>query len=702
MSVIGLAVIVGGLFLLADRFGGSFTGANTINGTPVSGSPNPVDPSRLRSPRDAAQAWTDLWNAGDYTNMYEILSTPAKQRITLDDFVKRYKGIDQEVGQTSIRVTLGESPKDSDSVPIRVSRDSAKAGTLDEDNTIPTVKEGKVYRVGWTPSLIFAGLGDGFVRWNPDVPQRGRILDRKGRPLANLGMISKVGVVPGQITDEPAMLAKLSQLLQMPQDVIKAKYANGQPDWFMPIRNFPDQMDPNVLNELNGLPGVSVQKFPDRVYPAGTGAAHVVGYLSQVTAEELPDLSKRGYASGDVIGRSGIEAWGEKYLGGKRGGHLVIVGPDGAVRKTLADVKSEQSADITLTIDLDVQTAADKALGDKTGTVVVLDPTNGAVLAMVSHPTFDPNQFILGQTDESWAKLNDAQAQPLENRATQFGYPTGSTFKVVTATAGMESLGLTAESTIPCPASFSLPGSNQTWHDWSTNGQGTLTLHNALVQSCNTVFYQIGTDLDTKDPLLLPNTARGFGFGSPTGLPELPEIAGTVPDPDWKLKTVNDHWARGDAVNLAIGQGFFLATPLQLADAYAAIANGGTLWQPYLVQEVTALDGSKPYVAQPKERGKLPATPEHLTAIRSALKDVISAPNGTAVQAYSGEAFPVAGKTGTAESSQTDPHSWFAAFSPVDGARLTTVAMVEHGGEGSQAAAPVTRQVIDAFYAANP
>lgn len=702
MTVVGLVVVVGGLFLLADRFGGSFTGTNTVAGTPVAGSPQPIDVSKLRSPHDAAQAWVNLWNAGNYAGLYSLLSTPAKQRITQDDFVKRYQGIDQEVGQTSIHVTIGTAPKDSNSIPIHVSRDSGKVGTLQEDNTVPTVKEGSSYRVDWTPSLIFADLGDGFVRWIPDVPTRGRILDRKGRPLANLGMISKVGVIPGQIKDEPAMLDKLSQILQMPQDQIKAKYANGQPDWFMPIRNFPDQMDAGMMDQLGAIPGVAVQKFPDRVYPAGPVAAQVVGYLSQVTADELPTLSKQGYASGDVIGRSGIEAWGEKYLGGKRGGHLVIVGSDGATRKTLAEVKSEQADDITLTIDLDIQTAADKALGDKTGAVVVLDPTSGAVLAMVSHPTFDPNQFILGQTDEPWAKLNDAQAQPLLNRATQSGYPTGSTFKVVTMTAALESLGMTPDTTIPCPASFSLPGSSQSWHDWSTNGQGTLTLHNALVQSCDTVFYQVGADLDAKDPTILPNTARGFGFGSPTGLPELPEIAGTVPDPDWKLKTINDHWARGDAVNLAIGQGYFLATPLQLADAYAAIANGGTLWQPYLVQDVTALDGSKPYVAQPKERGKLPATPEHLAAIRSALHDVISAPNGTAVEPYSGEAHPVAGKTGTAESSQVDPHSWFAAFTPVDGAKLAEVAMVEHGGEGSQAAAPVTRQVIDAYYAANP
>jgi penicillin-binding protein 2 len=470
----------------------------------------------------------------------------------------------------------------------------------------------------------------------------------------------------------------------------------------MPLRNFPDQMDPNLLQQLTAIPGVVVQKWPDRVYPAGPAAAHVVGYLSQVTADELPEKSKLGYGPGDMIGRAGIEAWGEKYLSGKRGGRLTIVGPDGAERKTIGQVKSEPAADIVLTIDLDVQNAAAQALGDKVGSVVVLDPSNGAVLAMVSNPTFDPNQFILGISDDTWAQFNDPEKRPLTNRATQMGYATGSTFKVVTMTAGMEQLGLTEQSPVDCPATFSLPGNSQVWRDWTPNGQGRLTLRNALVQSCNTVFYKIGADLDTKDPTLLPKTAEGFGFGQPTGIPELPEISGIVPSPDWKLETVRDHWARGDAVNLAIGQGYFTATPLQVADVYAAIANGGTLWQPYVVQEVKALDGSKPYQAQPKERGKLPLTPEHLNVIRSALKDVVSASNGTAVPAFKGEAKPVAGKTGTAENGQGDAHAWFAGYSPIDDPKMTGVALVEHGKEGSSVAAPIIRTVIDAYWTANP
>lgn len=709
ISLLGLTVVVLGVFLLADRLGGRMLGADTTPASQLTASPSP-SVANLSTPRDVAAAFVNAWNADNYSRMYDLLSTGAKANISRDDFVKRYEGIAEEIGQASIQVTLGDASQGALRVPMRVVRQSSKVGKLEEDNTIPIVQDPEQgYRVDWTPSLIFADLGDGFVRWIPDMPQRGRILDRKGRPLANLGSIAKVGVVPGQIKDEQAMLQKLSQLLAMPADLIKQKYQSGQPDWFMPIANLPFPLDGKLQQELAGIPGVEVQQWPDRVYPAGPAAAQIVGYLSQVTAEELPKLSKEGYSTGDMIGRAGLEAWGEQYLRGKPGGRLVIVGPDGTERKVLGDVKVQPADDIITTIDLDVQMAADKALGDKAGSVVVLDPNTGAILAMVSHPSFDPNKFILGMSQQDWAQVNNQQTQPLLNRATQMAYPTGSTFKVVTTTAAMTQLGMTPQTTIPCPGSFSLPGSTQVWRDWSLTGQGTLTLHNALVQSCDTVMYQIGADLDKKDPNLLPNMAKAFGFGSPTGIPELPEVAGVVPDPQWKLKTLNDYWARGDAVNLAIGQGYFLATPLQLADAYAAIANGGTLWQPYLVQEVVGLNGAKVYTHQPKERGKLPASAAQLAAIRSALKDVVNAPNGTAAgfsrtKPFQGDPYQsqIAGKTGTAESGQAQPHAWFTAFSPVDGAKLAVVAMVEYGGEGGDVAAPIDRQVIDAYYAANP
>lgn len=739
VSVLGLLIVVLGLFLVASHLGSTAASrtkttqaTQVANGVAPAGSPGStsaasagraaspasasgsptVNPNTLRTPLEVAKAYVQLWNSGDYAQMYPLISTVAQSTISDQNFAGRYQGIEQEVGQTAIKVTINNgTPSDATHVPIHVVRQSAKVGQLEEDNLIPLVNDGGNWRVDWTPSLIFADLGNGFVRWKPDVPQRGRILDRKGRPLAHLGSISKVGIVPGQIKDEAALLQQLSDILGLSQDQIKAKYAGGQPDWFMPVKNYPDPLDPAMAQKLAAIPGVVVQKWPDRVYPLGPAAAQVVGYLSQVTADELPTLSKKGYSAGDMIGRAGIESWGEQYLAGKRGGRLVIVGPDGNERKTLGEVKSEPSQDITLTIDLDLQNAAFQALGSQPGSIVVLDPTNGAVLAMVSNPSFDPNQFILGISDQQWAAINDQQAKPLTNRATQIAYPIGSTFKIVTTIAGMNDLGLTMQNQIPCPATFSLPNAPTVWHDWSANGQGTLTLRNALIQSCDTVMYKIGADLDKKDQMALPNAARAFGFGSDTGIPELPEVPGVVPDPNWKLSATGDYWSTGDAVNLAIGQGYFLATPLQLADAYAALANGGTLWQPFVVQDAHKLDGTKTYTAQPKERGKLPASADQLAQIRDALGQVTTAPNGTAAglsstKPFQGETHPVAGKTGTAESGQPNPHAWFAAFSPVEGAKLATVTMVEyasqHGGEGGDVAAPLARKVIDAYYAAYP
>ncbi len=729
----GLMIVVLALFLVADHLGrtsnlgiggsgspvasngGGTTATSTSSGNQTatsanqaSASPSAINTSTLHNPKDVAEAYVKLWSSSDFSDMYQLLSTTSQQVINQKDFVDRYNGIDTEVGETSLVATVtGNGSGDNNSrIPIHVVWQTGKVGEIQEDNVVTLVQDNGAWRVDWTPSMIFADLGDGFVHWIPDVPQRGRILDRKGRPLAALGTITKVGVQPGQIKDEASMLQKLSELLGMPQDQIKALYSSGQPDWFMPIRSYPDNMDPNLLAQFQAIPGVVIQKWPDRVYPAGPAAAQVVGYLSEVTADELKTLGKDGFGPGDRIGRAGLEAWGEKYLAGKRGGRIVITGPDGTERKTIKEIKSEPADDIVTTIDLDVQLSAAQSLGDKWGSVVVIDPANGGILAMVSNPTFDPNQFILGMSDQQWTDLNDQTKRPLENRATQQAYPIGSTFKVVTMTAGMQSLGLTPQSTFNCPASFSLPNNNQVWHDWSANGQGTLTLHNALVQSCDTVFYQIAEQLDKKDSNILPDAAKAFGFGSETGLPELPETAGTVPDPTWKLQAINDYWARGDAINLSIGQGYFLATPLQVADAYAAIANGGTLWQPYLVQEVKSIDGKAVYTAQPKERGKLPATAEQLAAIRSALAQVTTAPNGTAAglsvaKPFAGETHSVAGKTGTAESDTKDPHAWFAAFSPAEGAKVAAVAMVEHGGEGGDVAAPIARQVIDAFYSAN-
>ena len=465
----GLMIVILALFLVADHLGKSGNLGIGSSSSPVAGSsgsgsgtatsaskaaasPTSVDTAALRSPQEVADAYVKLWSSSNYSGMYQLLSTTSKQVIKESDFVGRYTGIADEVGQQSLTATVTNTSGNSTRIPIHVVWQSGKVGEIQEDNVLTVVQDGGTWRVDWTPSMIFTDLGDGFVRWIPDVPQRGRILDRKGRPLAALGTITKVGVEPGQIKDEASMLQQLSKLLDMPQDQIKALYASGQPDWFMPIRSYPDNMDPNLLKQFQAIPGVVLQKWPDRVYPAGPATAQIVGYLSEVTSDELKTMSKQGYGPGDRIGRAGLEAWGEKYLAGTRGGRLVIVGPDGSERKTIKEIKSAPADDIVTTIDLDVQLAAAQALGDKWGSVVVIDPATGGILAMVSNPTYDPNQFILGMSSQQWTDLNDPTKRPLENRATQVAYPIGSTFKVVTMTAGMQSLGLTEQSTFNCPA----------------------------------------------------------------------------------------------------------------------------------------------------------------------------------------------------------------------------------------------------------
>lgn len=666
--------------------------------------PTPVPPGLLSAPKRAAEVYVEAWSAGAYNQMYDLITASAQEQITREDFIARYEGIALEAGIISLDARIVSGQDDDRIFSVKVDFDSSRIGEFSDENQIPVSRDGDEFRVDWSPSLIFAGLGDGFVRWMSDPLERGRILDRKGRPLAETGFISRVGIIPGQITNESELLSRLSQLLEMEQETIKARYEAGEANWFMPVKDYPDDMDQGLVDQLGAIPGVVVQKWPARVYPLGAAAAHITGYLSEITAEELPELSKKGYAAGDMIGRGGVEAFAEEWLAGKRGGTLSLVQRDGTLIRVLGEVQPEPSNDVVLTIDIDLQVATDDAIGDEVGAAVVMDPWTGQVLAMASRPTFDPNQFILGLSGEEWARLNDPATRPLVNRATTEVYPTGSTFKVVTAAAGIANLGYTADTWFNCPGTFSLPGADQVWRDWIPGGQGEMNLHTAIYRSCNTVFYQIGQALDEADEMFLPNMARAFGFGALTGIDALYEVPGIVPDPDWKQEVIGDAWARGDAVNFAIGQGFFAATPLQLTRAYAALTNGGTLYEPYLIMDVVTQQGDVVYKGEPTEAGKLPLTADQVRIITDGMYDVIHAGNGTAVSAFAGASYSVSGKTGTAETGREGEaaHGTFGSFAPSDNPRITVAALIEHGVAGSQSAAPVARRIYDKYFELYP
>lgn len=671
--------------------------------------PSPTSAPTAVPPETVAATYVERWSAGNYNELYDLLSTDAQQMITRDEFIARYDAIAERAGLTTLTATVDGEPNLQREVPIRVEMTSEIVGEFVELNRLPMVRDGGDWKVAWTPSLIFKDLGaDGCVDVGFEQTKRGSILDRDGDPLAFDGDIQRVVVVPGHITDEPRLLRELSELTGMSEAEVKEKYEGRAPEQWWPIQDFPAEREGELLNALNNLAGAGVRAETARIYPMGDKAAHITGYVSPATAEQL--AADPTLVAGQVIGQAGIEAGADDVLTGEPGGRLVVVQCETrAERATIADRPPVPAKDLVLTIDRALQettVASLKKEGDVRGSAVLLDPRSGAVLALASVPSFDPNGFVVGFSDKDLRALGSETRKPLLNRAAQAAYPTGSIFKAITFSAAMKHLGYTADTVIDCPATFSVEGSRQVWEDWTVASgigpQGPLTLHQALVNSCNTVFYQLGRDLDDADDTFLPDMTKAFGLGAPTNIPYLPEVGGIVPDPAWKLETFGDYWATGDAVNLAIGQGFLAATPLQMATAYAAIANGGSLLQPFIVESALTTGGTEERLGERIVRGELPLSQATIRELQSALRDQTSDPNGAGSYKVFGDfTWPIAGKTGTAQNQinrAEKPHSWFAAFGPYgEEATITSVVMIESVGEGISYAAPVTRRIYEAY-----
>jgi penicillin-binding protein 2 len=669
----------------------------------------PAGPSQV----EVVQQWANLWSAGDYAGMYQLLSSDSQAQISEADFIDRYRAIAERAGLLSVALQVAGEPNLQSEVPVSITFESEFVGTFTQDNYFQLVSDGGYWKVNWNPSLIFAGLGpDGCVALTTDPSERGMIFARNGEVLARDGIIAEIGVVPGDITDEAGLLSELSDLLDMSQEDIQAAYADADPSWFVPIKLMLEEDATPLLDRLGALDGVRVQTTVGRVYPYGAATAHITGYVSRVTAEDIQ--SNPALSEGMWLGRTGLEAGANDLLSGKPGATLAIVDcATRGIRDTIAERPSTPGKDIILTIDLDLQLAVDKILTDVEGkderaSAVLIDPRTGAVLALSSHPTYDPNDFVMGfDKDEDWERIINETLSPLLNRATEGAYPSGSVFKVVTASAAMADLGYTSDTVLECPAQYELNGNiYRDWVvEWGEAPQGTLTLHDAIVQSCNTVFYDIGAKLDMQDPNLLPEMARAYGLGAITDIPYLPEVAGTIPDPQWKMDVFGDGWSTGDAINMAIGQGYVLVTPLQMANVYATIANGGTLLQPFIVEFSQTPGGPAERIGERTEVRDVPLNDQQMSELQWALRDQTSNPNGRGSARIFGPSYPfaIAGKTGTAQNManrEQKPHSWFAAFGPFGEGMVPTIAsivMIEEIGEGGQYAAPATKKIYDYY-----
>ncbi len=672
--------------------------------TPTLPPPTPTPPPIPHTPEATVVTFLDAWEQGDYETMYGLLSPSSRAAVDLESFVHRYQTALQTATvltvTTDLQAVLQEGTHAQAAYQIRW--ETALVGTLITDTVMSLGLYGDYWGIEWSGNLIWPGLGDNnYFYMEHHIPARANIYDRDGLALAAKGTIVTVGVVPGKIEDEAEVLSALTTLTGLPPEEIRKRYAGRPADWWTPIADIPVEVSVDHADLLLNTPGIQARQKEGRTYWDGGVASHIVGWVSPIPAEEVETYRARGYRGDEWVGVAGLEKWGESYLAGQHGGTLYLMDPTGQIVSIVAHRDAVPSRPIYTTIDRGLQEQVQQILGDRRGAIVVMDVHTGAILAMASGPSFDPNVFVgPGSEPERLAILADPD-RPLLNRATQGGYPCGSVFKIVTMAAALEKGEMTPATTFYCPGYWEGLGPAYRKTCWKPDGHGHINLKDALTASCDVTFYAVGQALDTIDPNILPTFGRAFGLGVPTGLQEIPEFPGLMPDPEWKQATYGEAWWPGDSVNLAIGQGYLLVTPLQVARMMAAVANGGTLYRPYIVARIGS--GGEEYpeiVFQPEATGSLPISPEHLQAIREALAGVTTSPIGTAAHRFVGMSIPVAGKTGTAQApgAESLPHSWFAAYAPADQPEIAVVVMVENAGEGSTVAAPMVRQVVEAYY----
>ncbi len=523
----------------------------------------------------------------------------------------------------------------------------------------------------------------------PRRPARGTIFDRNGKILAGSRLSHSVSIwpvsMPKEDTERDAVVERLAQLLDIPAEEVFQRLEQVDQDSAesVPIARGISPAQATALAEYaDQLPGVRVEAEAVRNYPHGDLAAHAIGYTREINAEELEARQDEGYRLGDFIGKMGAEDAFEHLLRGEWGGQQVEVDSTGRVVALLGEKPPKSGQDIELTLDLELQRAAEEALGDTIGAIIAIDPRDGAVRAMVSRPTFDPNLFTTRVTPEQWEQLN-RRGDPFVNR-TMRGYPPASTFKVVTTTAGIESGNYDAEAILPTYPYVSV-GGHLFW-DWNKAGFGPLGFRGAMAWSSDTFFYQVGIKMTEKP---LTDWMRRYGFGSKTGI-ELAaeESRGLVPDNDWKMETLGYGWTVGDTVNISIGQGFMQVTPLQVAVMFGVPANGGYKVTPHLLQ-----DGS-----EAKDwRTDMEMDPATIRVLQEGLRQVIT--GGTGAKLNDPSMPPLAGKSGTAETDPYENHTWFGAYGPYDDPEIIVVAFGEHtGGGGSAVALPMVQKVLDVYF----
>lgn len=547
-----------------------------------------------------------------------------------------------------------------------------------------------------------------------DVPApRGIVFDRNGTPLVENRPGYHLLLIREDVTDLDQTIKEVARLSEKnPEELYSVLQANKSVPKFLPIRLIAD-LNRDTLARIEAqrirLPGVMIQLEPKREYKWNGTAAHLIGYLSEITESELSTETYRDYYAGEDIGKIGIEKAFEKYLHGKRGGRQMEVDAVGRRIRLLDEALPIPGRNLWITLDIGLQKVAETCLEGKVGSIVALDPRNGAVLAMASKPTFDQEQFIRGLTAQKWRELSRDPSHPLLNRSIGSGYPPGSTYKPFVALAALQEGLMSQDSTVFCPGYYEFAG--RRYRCWRDHGHGTVSLQNAIVQSCDTYFYSTGMRLGVDK---IAHYSQMFGLGQRTGIGLPGENPGLIPTSKWKKQATGVPWQKGETLSISIGQGFDLASPLQMALAYSAIANGGKLWQPYVVRRIEGSSLEEVDEIKSTLKRTIAVDPRHFQAVQKGLLGVVEDGRGTAHGIKDKEVL-IAGKTGTAQvvrlaeganrkaaaksaKAHEQDHAWFVGYAPADNPQIVVCALVEHGGHGSSAAAPLVQKVILSYF----
>ncbi len=549
---------------------------------------------------------------------------------------------------------------------------------------------------------------------------RGEIVDRNGKVLATTRPAFGARMIPSDVQNLSLELEALGQLLAIDPVPYRERIASLRGRMRFQATTIKDDLSFEELARIEThsfrLPGVFTSVFPRRHYVEGELAAHVLGKIGEIRTTQLEQPQFQNYVSGEIVGQSGVESVFEPQLRGKAGGRNVIVDVVGREVEVLDEISPVQGGRVRLALDLDLQQEAETAFLDvppgapaKMGALVALDVRNGDILALVSKPAYDPNDFAGGVDTKTWSRLMNDEWHPLQHRALKGQYPPGSTYKAIVAAAALEAGVVNQHTTVYCPGSYRL--GNRRYGCWKKEGHGNVDLHKALQQSCDVYFYTVGNALEIDR---IAHFAHAFGLGVPTrilGVAEGEEKSGLVPTQAWKKRRFGQAWIAGETISASIGQGYNLVTPIQLAVAYAAIANGGQVVRPRLVLDAVDRTGQIETFA-PAMGERVPVSEKNLAAVRNGLEAVVEEPGGTGGRARV-PGVRVAGKTGTAQVVRLEQtkdmkeseipikyrdHAWFVAYAPSENAEIVVAVLAEHGGHGGSAAAPIAQRVLARYF----